>query len=142
MIETPAGPVRPLDFAAVQSICDRLAPLGIVLRPQHGTLDQPTQALIAGTNRYALVRNGRVVHSSEFALGGIYLDPSGRCDLRSAETGGRVWVEEAIAAVAATEPRRPVDVAFGRDGRCRRSPPPPPVRRAGSATEHGRSPAA
>jgi hypothetical protein len=99
---TPDGGVPLLDFPNVEGICQRLTPLGITLRAQHGTLDEPTEAYIAGTNRYVFVQNGVIVHTSEFALGGIYLDPSGRGDCRAPASGARLWIDEGLWGIRGT----------------------------------------
>jgi hypothetical protein len=99
---TPDGGVPLLDVRTIRDICGRLVPLGIALRAQHDTLDQPTEAYIAGTNRYVFARDGVIVHTSEFALGGVYLDPSGRGDRRAPASGARLWIDEGLRGIRGT----------------------------------------
>jgi hypothetical protein len=110
---TPDGGVPLLDFSTLRAICERLVPLEITLRPQHGTLDEFTEAYIVGTNRYVLARDGGIVHASEFALGGIYLDATGQGDRRVAPSGARGWVVDAMQAAVVADRGAPVEVAFG-----------------------------
>jgi hypothetical protein len=91
-----------LAYDQVRALIVRLAPLGIILRAEHDSLDQPTDAFIAGPNRYLLAHNGALVHASEFALGGVYCDPTGQHDART-NTGMRAWVAAATQRIIDTD---------------------------------------
>jgi hypothetical protein len=91
-----------LAYSQVRDIIDRLAPLGITLRAEHDSLEQATKAFIAGPNRYLLARIGALIHTSEFALGGVYCDPTGQHDART-ETGMRAWVAAATQSIIDTD---------------------------------------
>jgi hypothetical protein len=77
IIECASGPVRLLDVDDLRRVIDAIAALGFTLRPKYETLEQPTDALIAGENRYVLARGDDIAHASEFGLGDVYLDPLG-----------------------------------------------------------------
>lgn len=75
--------------------------LGVVLRPQYGSDKKPLRAYVAGRNRYIFSRRGALVHVSEFALGGVYLPPTGSEE--RGLTGAYRWVEETALAVIRTD---------------------------------------
>jgi hypothetical protein len=85
-----------IDMAEVAAILQEK--LAVPLRPQHGTEVEPVVPYIMGRNRYSFFRAGKVVHTSEFGLGGTFCDPTGSGDAPGS-TGARAWVEVVATAV-------------------------------------------
>jgi hypothetical protein len=104
------GPIQLLSFEQVDDIINQLARLGISLRAKHDTLEHPTHAFVAGPNRYFLDRDGELVHASEFALGDVYLDPTGPL-ARRVPKGHHDYVNRGLTAILATPSAIPLDIA-------------------------------
>jgi hypothetical protein len=95
-LECRGGRVDVLSFNEIEAIrAEFAARLGVVVKVEHDSLERSLNAYVAGPNRYRFERDGKVIHNTEFALGGVYEDPSGRCDARLPD-GRRFWVEEAL----------------------------------------------
>lgn len=95
---TDAFTVEGGDMPGVAGIlADRI---GVELRPEHGTDRRPITATVLTQNRYLFTRGARVIHTSEYALGGTYLTPFDGGDVRG-PSGARTWVEHVCEAVAA-----------------------------------------
>jgi hypothetical protein len=88
----------PVDVGMAEVAATLQEKLGVPLRPQHGSEAEPVVPYVMGRNRYSFFRQGKLVHTSEFGLGGTYLDPTGSGDAPG-PTGARAWVEEVAAAV-------------------------------------------
>ena len=78
---------------------DALLPAGVrgpLAKAKHGTLDEPTEAVVVACNRYVLRRGEDLVHASEHGLGNLAPPDDGR---RVLGAGHRVWIDKALKAL-------------------------------------------
>jgi hypothetical protein len=80
---------------------DTLLPAGVrgpLAKAKHGTLDEPTEAVVVACNRYVLRRGEDLVHASEHGLGNLAPPDEGH---RVPGAGHRVWIDKALKALYA-----------------------------------------